>query len=206
MINSRLIGALCTVMLSLTSASANASLVLLINSYTTDEVSFTISGTFDANTIGIFPGYLAIKNDWSNNIGVHTEWFSGTPAITLNTILIGGVAPSLTQAQNNASSAWNDDLFFIPPAGNTVAITAGTSVSGSVTLSGVGLFNPADLATLELVSGLNFTSPSSNDDDWARLEASAQSVIPIPAAVWLFGSALGVMGWMRRKVTEKHDV
>ena len=25
--------------------------------------------------------------------------------------------------------------------------------------------------------------------------------IPIPAAVWLFGSALGVMGWMRRRAT-----
>ncbi len=25
------------------------------------------------------------------------------------------------------------------------------------------------------------------------------SVVPVPAAVWLFGSALGVMGWMRRK-------
>lgn len=27
------------------------------------------------------------------------------------------------------------------------------------------------------------------------------SPIPIPPAVWLFGSALGVMGWMRRKLT-----
>ncbi len=27
------------------------------------------------------------------------------------------------------------------------------------------------------------------------------AVVPIPAAVWLFGSALGVMGWMRRKAT-----
>jgi hypothetical protein len=26
-------------------------------------------------------------------------------------------------------------------------------------------------------------------------------VIPVPAAMWLFGSALGVMGWMRRKVS-----
>jgi hypothetical protein len=24
------------------------------------------------------------------------------------------------------------------------------------------------------------------------------AVVPIPPAVWLFGSALGVMGWMRR--------
>lgn len=26
--------------------------------------------------------------------------------------------------------------------------------------------------------------------------------VPVPAAAWLFGSALGVMGWMRRKFTE----
>jgi hypothetical protein len=198
---SRLIGALCAVMLSLISASANASLVFLINTYTTDQVSFSISGTFDADTIGIFPGYLAVKNDWSNNIGVHTEWFSGTPAITVNSILIGGLPPSLTQAQDNSSNAWNDDVFFINAVNNTVPFTAGTTVSGSITLSGVGLFNPADLATLELVSGLNFTSPSDGNDDWARLEASAQSVIPLPAAVWLFGSALGVMGVMRRKIS-----
>jgi hypothetical protein len=28
---------------------------------------------------------------------------------------------------------------------------------------------------------------------------AAVEVVPVPAAVWLFGSALGVMGWMRRK-------
>lgn len=28
---------------------------------------------------------------------------------------------------------------------------------------------------------------------------AASSVIPVPAAVWLFGSALGVMAWMRRR-------
>jgi hypothetical protein len=27
------------------------------------------------------------------------------------------------------------------------------------------------------------------------------AVVPVPAAVWLFGSALGILGWMRRKAT-----
>ena len=27
------------------------------------------------------------------------------------------------------------------------------------------------------------------------------SVVPVPAAVWLFGSALGLLGWLRRKAT-----
>ena len=32
------------------------------------------------------------------------------------------------------------------------------------------------------------------------LGAWSIAVVPIPAAAWLFGSALGVMGWMRRKI------
>ena len=31
-------------------------------------------------------------------------------------------------------------------------------------------------------------------------------VVPMPPAVWLFGSALGLMGAMRRIITEKFDV
>jgi hypothetical protein len=36
--------------------------------------------------------------------------------------------------------------------------------------------------------------------DWtANITLSKVAAVPIPPAVWLFGSALGVMGWMRRK-------
>jgi hypothetical protein len=43
--------------------------------------------------------------------------------------------------------------------------------------------------------------------DWGTLGSAGSeddfdiSPIPIPSAVWLFGSALGLMGWMRRKVS-----
>jgi hypothetical protein len=35
---------------------------------------------------------------------------------------------------------------------------------------------------------------------WAVSNGDVLAPVPIPAAVWLFGSALGVMGWMRRKI------
>jgi len=34
-----------------------------------------------------------------------------------------------------------------------------------------------------------------------RTVTASPAVVPVPAAAWLFGSALGVMGWMRRKAT-----
>jgi hypothetical protein len=36
---------------------------------------------------------------------------------------------------------------------------------------------------------------------WAVSDGDMLAAVPVPAAVWLFGSALGLMGWMRRKVS-----
>jgi len=33
----------------------------------------------------------------------------------------------------------------------------------------------------------------------ANANVSSFTIVPVPAAVWLFGSALGLLGWMRRK-------
>ncbi|MGI9308873.1 MAG: VPLPA-CTERM sorting domain-containing protein, partial [Gammaproteobacteria bacterium] len=36
-------------------------------------------------------------------------------------------------------------------------------------------------------------------NDRIRGEFTSVSLVPLPAAVWLFGSALAGLGWMRRK-------
>jgi len=158
---------------------AHAALTLTIDSYTTDEVTLTISGTFDADTVGDSPGYLAFKNDWSNNQGVHTEWFSAQPTATLNTITIGGQVPPISI--QDSVSTWSDTVFFSNPLGTEVSILAGTAVAGSITLTAAGAFNPADAATLQLVSG--FVRPT-GADDWARAEDGSGASSGNPGLVY----------------------
>ena len=185
-----LIGAM--LFLSVSTNSANAALVLTIDTYTIDELSFTISGTFDADTIGTQPGKLAIKNDWSNNLGVNTDLFASTITATNNSISgIGGISI-------NDGHTWGDGIHFGQfGLGGSAPFTMGTAINGSITLSGTGAFDPADAATLQLVSGFN-----SATQDWTRLEANAVSAVPVPAAVWLMGSAIaGLFGFSRREST-----
>lgn len=92
----------------------------------------------------------------------------------------GGVSDAILLG--GAPLALNGD----PDVWTTFAYTvfAGPDVSGGVTLqlkAGCG-------AVVGCVSDVYFDNVS-----------VATSVIPVPAALWLFGSALGLLGWKRRK-------
>ena len=61
-----------------------------------------------------------------------------------------------------------------------------------------------DTSGLGEVYGLSFSLDSSDSGQFgintsAYLAADNFSVVPVPAAVWLFGSALAGLGWMRRR-------
>lgn len=45
----------------------------------------------------------------------------------------------------------------------------------------------------------NFTDTTANGANYMTFQYGA-AVVPVPAAVWLFGSALGLLGWIRRRV------
>jgi hypothetical protein len=64
-------------------------------------------------------------------------------------------------------------------------------VSGTVLGLATGTYNSATFASLGLNEGSYLWS-------WAS-DSVTVKVVPIPAAVWLFGSGLGLLGFLRRR-------
>lgn len=102
--------------------------------------------------------------------------------------------------------------FFLGNSGNVVGLTDinGPDLSGAAAwfmeFSG-GLTNLG--GTVSLVSAFGGESFCADPDcaisvgppEFRQVIAGTASAVPIPAAVWLFGSALVGLGWMRRKQT-----
>jgi hypothetical protein len=60
----------------------------------------------------------------------------------------------------------------------------------------LGVWDPCDT---ECTPGGAAVLPAGDRFTYADFTVAAP--VPVPAAVWLFGSALGLLGWMRRKAT-----
>lgn len=173
---------------------AQGSLILTIDILTPNEFKFTIGGTFDTDVIGDQRNWLAVKNDWTNNFGVNTDWLddslgfqtigSAPWTVVENSILIGGFAPDQSNVAADGQT-WGDSIYFRHSLGD---ILAGTTVSGSVHVQGAGLFDNS-VMNLELLSGFDDAI-----QDWVRLEA----VVPAPGSIVLFGIGCVVARRRRR--------
>jgi hypothetical protein len=69
-------------------------------------------------------------------------------------------------------------------------------------ISGVDDFQSVSLYGFRNLDYITFSAYSANNASEEEvsfmLDNIAASVVPIPAAVWLFGSGLGLLGWMRK--------
>jgi hypothetical protein len=95
----------------------------------------------------------------------------------------------------------------------TQLTTDGTSLLDEVTHDGPKAFSsgvvswlfswtaPADLGSYDLFGQGIAGSGSGTGGDATGFTTFTVQVVPIPAAAILFGSALGVLGWVRRRVT-----
>ena len=79
------------------------------------------------------------------------------------------------------------DYAFVPTDGLTLMFLTSDGLTGFENLG----FSVNGLGP-EFTAALLF-------DDLNHALSLGFTAVPVPAAVWLFGSALGVLGWMRRK-------
>ena len=101
----------------------------------------------------------------------------------LSAINDSGVAVGMAQAAGNAKTA--------------MAVFDGATLvdlNGLVDLSGTGIIRLTEAFDINAngdIVGIGITASG-------ETKAFLMTAVPVPAAVWLFGSALGLLGWMRR--------
>ena len=123
-----------------------------------------------------------------------TNTFAGTTVLGANT--------SLLKAPGETCTVANTATQYCSPTDNRTY--AGDWLSGLLA-DGVTPSNSANFSALVTGSNLTLsvrkaltTTDVAGTKSWLQLNFN-YSVVPVPAAVWLFGSALGVLGIARRR-------
>jgi hypothetical protein len=164
---------------------ASQDMSLLVSSLAAGEVTRTAPGPAGTLGAGTYSSYfLHMDSDVPSLGGAQGKVYFGS--ITFSQEIVGliynrfencnshdvfGAAATTYPGEGGASCGEVQNFDFARPADNWISISA-------------------DRKTLE------FSQYTPHDMDQIRILTAA---VPVPAAVWLFASALGLLGWMRRK-------
>lgn len=125
---------------------------------------------------------------------------NGNPLVVSVADLLDGMVDSVSYTVLNVWDAGTEVNDFATSAGNPlVGFTGGqTGPNQGADENGVvTLASGADYANF-LNVGDNNVAPL-NFDNFASLATIEVALVPVPAAVWLFGSALGLLGWLKKR-------
>lgn len=169
---------------------AQASLVFSDVTYTANTVSFVTTGDLSGYDLPERPNFFSI--------GFEGDLFSSGTAANIswsNAIFTG--ATLSTQGHAGDFDTWNNPgawLQFSNPLSSTATAMGVTTI---LTL-GENFLNESSL-TGEIVFNWDVDATFTSHTELGRISATL-SPVPVPAAAWLFGSALlGFFGFSRRK-------
>ena len=157
-----------------------------------DIVSYEVAASFVPKNVGVQTS--ATLSGWScNDTGLDPKE-PGTPADTVSDC----VDSSVVWGSNKIDPVDDPD----GAGGNPPVNPDRTNAAFDNLILKVSTDSSGNVVAVDgyYVVQYNIISPGYNS--WVGGTLSfTQGVIPIPAAVWLFGSALGLLGWARRRVT-----
>jgi hypothetical protein len=83
------------------------------------------------------------------------------------------------------------------PGTVTGHLSGGGTVSRVLNTPGINIFDQSWVGLSSV--DITFTAPGSDGFETAFIDDITLQAVPVPAAVWLFGSGLSVLGWLRRR-------
>jgi hypothetical protein len=145
-------------------------------------------GSLDLSGLGYDGSFFDVSGGQISPItGLHAL---GAPSLTdIDTYGPPLTTPTYGTGGNMLASSGTGDLFGVRSDFPGVAVPIGYISGGA--LSGSSTFAGQTFASLGITPGTYVWSWSS--------DTFTLNIVPIPAAVWLFGSGLGLLGWMKRK-------